>query len=150
MRHLVGLVIFAVCLAVGLMVSYHSPAEPPASPVSKPGGSGFAGDAGPDLFSDLAPKPARNVASQPLKVLSKPKAIYTDTAKDDDLEGTVLLRVTFQANGQIGGISVIKSLPDGLTDAAIDAAKQLKFEPARVNGAPMTVTKSVEYSFTLY
>jgi hypothetical protein len=60
------------------------------------------------------------------------------------------LRVTFLASGQIGGIASVNGQPYGLTEQAIAAARQLKFEPAKRNGVPQTVIKQVQYSFTLY
>jgi hypothetical protein len=54
------------------------------------------------------------------------------------------LKVTFLASGQIGSISTIKGLPNGLTEKAIAAARSIKFETGK------TITRSVEYSFTIY
>jgi len=53
-------------------------------------------------------------------------------------------------SGQIGSVEATKELPDGLTEQAILAAKRIKFSPARQNGRPITVTKQVEYSFSIY
>ncbi len=87
---------------------------------------------------------------QGLKILSKPRPGYTDQARRDNLQGTVVLRVTFQANAEIGPIQPTKSLKDGLTDQAIEAAKGIRFEPATVNGNPVTTMKQVEYTFSIY
>ena len=65
-------------------------------------------------------------------------------------QGTVILRVTFLANGSIGGISAVKGLPNGLTEQAIAAARRISFEPAKINGSPQSVTKQIEYSFSIY
>ena len=86
----------------------------------------------------------------PLKLIFKPKGEYNDKARQDQVQGTVRLRVTFLANGNIGAISPVQGLPDGLTAAAIEAAKRIRFQPAMKNGKPVTVTKMVEYTFTLY
>ncbi|MEK7725357.1 MAG: TonB family protein, partial [Acidobacteriota bacterium] len=85
-----------------------------------------------------------------IKILSKPRANYTDAARQNQVQGTVTLRVTFLANGSIGGISPVSGLPNGLTEQAIAAARGIRFEPAKVNGVAQTVTKQVQYSFTLY
>jgi outer membrane biosynthesis protein TonB len=37
-----------------------------------------------------------------------------------------------------------------LTEQAIAAARQIRFEPAKKNGVPQTVTNQVQYQFTLY
>ncbi len=88
--------------------------------------------------------------TKPLQIISKPRAGYTDAARQNQLQGTVTLRVTFSASGEIGSVSAIEELPDGLTEQAILAARGIRFEPAQKNGVPQTVTKQVQYSFMLY
>lgn len=88
--------------------------------------------------------------SKALQIFSKPRANYTDAARTNQTQGTVTLRVTFLANGEIGDVAIVNYLPDGLTEGAIQAAKQIKFEPALQNGKAVSVTKQVQYSFTLY
>jgi TonB family protein len=83
-------------------------------------------------------------------IISKPKATYTDAARQHNTEGSVLLKVTLLASGNVGGIRVIRGLPNGLTEQAIEAARQIKFEPKTVNGRPVSVTKTLEYTFEIY
>lgn len=85
-----------------------------------------------------------------LQILSKPIPAYTDSARTKQSQGVVKLRVTFNANETIGNISVIEGLPDGLTEQAIEAARQIKFKAFIKNGNPQTVIKQVQYNFTLY
>lgn len=85
-----------------------------------------------------------------VKIISKPRPGYTDSARVNNIQGTVILKVTFLASGQIGGVSVIKGLPNGLTEQAIAAAKSIRFEPAKRGGTPYAVNKNVEYSFTIF
>lgn len=85
-----------------------------------------------------------------LQILARPKANYTDAARNNQTEGTVTLRVAFLENGKIGDVSIVNYLPDGLTENAIEAAKQIRFEPAMINGKSITVTKQVQYNFSLY
>ena len=42
-----------------------------------------------------------------IEFISKPRANYTDEGKLNQVQGKVVLRVTFSANGQIGSISTI-------------------------------------------
>ena len=88
--------------------------------------------------------------TQGLKILSKPRPGYTDAARTAGIQGTVILRVTFNANGSIGTISPVKGLPSGLTEKAIAAARGISFEPAKRDGVGQTVTKQIEYSFSIY
>jgi len=94
---------------------------------------------------------------QNVKILSKPGAGYTDKARQRKVSGRVRLKVTFKADGEIGEVVYIgesskkkKLTRDGLVAQAIEAARKIKFEPAIKDGQPITVTKLVEYSFTLY
>jgi hypothetical protein len=44
----------------------------------------------------------------------------------------------------------MQSLPYGLTEAAIAAARQIKFEPATLDGKPVSMFMQLEYNFNLY
>ncbi len=88
--------------------------------------------------------------STDLKILHNPKPGYTDEARKNSVQGTVVLRVTFLANGQIGAVTVVRGLPNGLTEKAIAAAKAIKFEPRKDGGVPKSVSKSIQYGFTIY
>lgn len=108
--------------------------------------------------NDVAEKTAevRTEKTTGVKITSKPRAFTNTEGRFNEerlkpLAGKkVVLRVTFEANGEIGAISVISGLSDNLTEEAIEAAKAIKFEPATRNGAAISVTKPVEYNFTIY
>lgn len=95
------------------------------------------------------PPPAPVGPSVGVNVTSKPRPGYTEDARKNQIQGTVRLRVTFNANGTIGSISPISGLGYGLTDKAIEAARQMRFEPAKRGGVPYAVTKEVAYTFNL-
>jgi TonB family protein len=77
------------------------------------------------------------------------KAKYTKEARDNNIEGVVVLNVVFTADGRIANIQVIKGLPHGLTDMAIEAAHKIRFNPAKRNGQPISVRGNIEYYFRL-
>jgi TonB family protein len=83
------------------------------------------------------------------RILYKEKAQYTQEARDNKVEGTVVLSVVFGADGQISGVRVIQGLPHGLTQKAIEAASKIRFEPAMKDGQPVSVRGKLEYSFKL-
>ena len=85
-----------------------------------------------------------------VRIVLKPRAYYTDQARKNQTQGKVVLRVTFSANGGIGAISVVSGLSDGLTEQAIQAAQKILFIPAQRNSVRYSVTKPVEYTFTIY
>jgi TonB family protein len=110
---------------------------------------GYGTASGKATSFDKMPEDSRPPTAN-LNILSKPRANYTDLARQNNTEGTVSLRVTFLADGRIGSVSVVNSLPDGLTEQAIGAARSIKFQPAQENGIPKTVTKIVQYNFMIY
>jgi TonB family protein len=121
---------------------------PPA--VSDGAGSRGPNDTGTSFGETAgAAKPACS-GTCALTILSKPKANYTDEARQKNIQGNVNLRITFLASGQIGGISPISGLPSGLTEQAIAAAREIKFTPATKDGTPYTKQMTVQYSFTIY
>lgn len=85
-----------------------------------------------------------------VKIISKPRAIYTDIARQNKVQGKVILNVTFNKDGSIGDVKVVRGLPDGLSENAVEAAKKIRFEPQTRNGKPVTVAKNIEYNFTIY
>ena len=92
----------------------------------------------------------RSVGDGRLRILAKPGPQYTEAARANGINGTVRLRVTFLASGEIGPIEVVNGLSDGLTEQAIDAAKRIRFMPEKQNGRAVSVRKLVEFSFNLY
>lgn len=116
-------------------------------------GNGIRGGRGTGIGSGTTvPNPAPLQPGQTfgVKILSKPRANYTDLARTYNIVGTARIRITFQADGQIGAVSPVTKLPLGLTLSAMEAARKIRFEPAVKNGVPYSVTKIVEYTFTLY
>ncbi|HKP36172.1 MAG TPA: TonB family protein [Pyrinomonadaceae bacterium] len=84
------------------------------------------------------------------RVLSKPEPQYTESARKNQITGTVVLRAVFSSSGSVMNISTIRGLPDGLTERAIAAAKQIRFVPAQKDGHPVSMWMQLEYNFNLY
>ena len=97
------------------------------------------------------PKPkVKRGPSVSIRILSKPRPAYTDKARQNNVQGMVMLRVTFLSSGRIGNISAVKRLPHGLTSKAIAAARRIRFKPALKNGTPITKIIRIQYNFTIY
>jgi TonB family protein len=79
------------------------------------------------------------------------KPQYTAAAMNAKIEGTVLLAVVVEADGTVGSVEITRSLDTvyGLDDAAVYAARQWRFEPGRVDGKPVPVEVTLEFTFTL-
>lgn len=113
-------------------------------------GDGNGGGDGTGNEGRNTPPERPSGVSKGLNLISKPQPKYTDAARQNNIQGRVTLRITFLANGQIGSISPVSGLSYGLTEQAIAAARQIKFEPAMRNGQPQSVTKTLQYTFTIY
>jgi len=83
-------------------------------------------------------------------ILYRERARYTEEARANKIQGTVVLSVVYTADGRISDIRVVRGLPDGLSESAIEAAKKIRFRPAVKNGAPVSVRGNIEFNFTLY
>ncbi|MBI1762427.1 MAG: energy transducer TonB [Acidobacteria bacterium] len=83
-------------------------------------------------------------------ILSREKAKYTEEARQNKVQGTVVLSVIFTADGRITNIRTIRGLPDGLTEKAIEAAQKIRFQPATKNGQAVSVRGNLEFTFNLY
>jgi TonB family protein len=84
------------------------------------------------------------------RVLLKPEPQYTEDARKNQITGTVVLKVVFASSGEVVQIRAVRSLPFGLTERAIAAARQIRFEPAKRDGRAVSVAMQLEYNFNLY
>ena len=96
---------------------------------------------------------ARQAAAEPrttaLEVLSKPPVRYTQEAKQLGVQGDVVLRVTFMADGQVVVEHVVRGLGHGLDQEATREAQQIKFKPATRNGHAVDLTTDIVITFQL-
>lgn len=113
-------------------------------------GNGKPGGGVEDPEKDDPAPTVKTGVTTALVILSKPRANYTDKGREKFVQGKVVLRVTFLANGQIGPIATMAGLPEGLTEQAIAAARMIKFQPAKVGGTPIQTTRVIEYSFAIF
>jgi TonB family protein len=113
-----------------------------------PGRGGNAGGGDMDIGGGRSIEPM--TASLRPTILYREKAKYTEEARQNKIQGTVVLQVVFNVNGSISDVRVIRGLPDGLTEKAIEAAKKIRFNPAVKNGSPVSVRGSLEFTFNLY
>jgi TonB family protein len=114
------------------------------------GGSRQPGCCDPGGGSDNNGRPFNgSQVEQRARVLFKPEPTYTEEARRNQITGTVMLRVVFASNGDVVQIRAVHSLPFGLTERAIAAARQIKFVPAVKGGQPVSVFMQLEYNFNL-
>jgi TonB family protein len=91
----------------------------------------------------------REVTRRPV-ITTKPEPGFTEEARKNDVEGIVRLRAVLSKTGEVTNISVVKGLPDGLTEKAIAAARSIRFRPAQKDGRAVSQWVIVEYNFTFY
>ncbi|MBK9154304.1 MAG: TonB family protein [Chloracidobacterium sp.] len=96
------------------------------------------------------PSNQKQPGTEGLMIIGKPRALYTDEARNANTAGSVRLKVTLLANGGVGSVIPIQKLPNGLTEQAIAAARQIVFLPRRVNGVPVSVTVTIDYTFSIH
>ena len=114
-------------------------------------GNGDGDGDGDDSGRRIPPPPSRPVGvTSAYKILAKPQAKYNDAGRTNGVQGSVRLKITLLASGQVGSITPVTRLPHGLTEQAIAAARQLRFEPKKVNGVPVSTIVTIDYSFSIY
>jgi TonB family protein len=84
-----------------------------------------------------------------VRVLSKSEPTYTESARAAGIVGTVILRAVFSADGKVEHILVLRSLPGGLTEQSIQAARKIIFTPATKDGRPVSMIMDLQYNFML-
>lgn len=81
-------------------------------------------------------------------IVDRRRPNYTNMARTNGTSGVVQLAIEFRSDNKIGFVSVFRSLPDGLTEEAVFAARAIKFRAAVSNGKPVTTIEILEYSFS--
>jgi protein TonB len=81
--------------------------------------------------------------------LNSPRASYTELARENGVTGTVTLRLLVGPDGEVKATRLVRGLPDFLTEQAISAAYQLKFNPAIKGGQPVPFWQVVTIDFNL-
>ena len=81
------------------------------------------------------------------RLLESPAAMYPDEARAAGVAGEVRLRLVLAADGTVKYVFPMKSLNHGLTEAAMEAARQIKFEPAIRDDQPVSQFATLVYEF---
>ena len=83
------------------------------------------------------------------KVIKEVRPSYSQDAMDSKIEGNVILEGVITEEGLPTDVRVVKPLAPSLDRAAIDAALQWRFAPARKDGEPVRVHVTLEFAFNL-
>ncbi len=122
-------------------------------------GSGSGGGVGSGSGPGVGPGWGGGIGGGAYRVgggVSAPKIIYrvdpefSEEARKNKWQGTVLLRVIVGVDGKTHDINVVRSLGMGLDEKAVEAARLWRFDPGMKDGRPVPVEVNMEVSFRLY
>lgn len=116
--------------------------------VLTPGGGGLSG---PGLATEApADGPVHiTVGITRPEIQHKVNPRYTEPARRAGVQGTVILEAIIDEKGRVTGLRVMKGLPMGLDQAAIDAVRQWRFTPAYRGDVPVKVYFMLTVNFTI-
>lgn len=113
------------------------------------------GDGGPGTPA-VVPAPAPD--NEPIQVggavkkpepLHQPPPRYTEVARRANVQGVVVLQAVIDERGNVTDVRVLRGLPMGLEQAAIDAVRTWRYRPATLHGRPMKVYFNLTVNFQL-
>jgi len=134
---------------VGKVASAGIPGGTGTAPAGATGKVASAGIPAVTSTAVALPRVAATPISTELEVLSKPPVQYTSEARALKVQGEVILRVTFTANGQVLVKGLVHGLGHGLDDEARRVAQQIRFRPATRNGQAVDMTTNITITFQL-
>jgi len=88
--------------------------------------------------------------SSSLIILRMPRPGFVDAYRAEGFSGAVKFRATFRADGTVGPVELLQSVNKALNERAFDALKGIKFIPAKIDGKPVDVVRTIEYGFSVY
>ena len=106
---------------------------------------GFGADAAADASAE--PYTALPFGATPPVLKTRVEPAYPAAARKAGLGGDVVLQVVVERDGTIGSVFAVQEGPLGLTTAATDAVRRWVYEPARLDGRPIAVMKTVRVRF---
>ena len=99
------------------------------------------------------PAPATPQSDEPLtggvinsRAIEMPQPVYPDAAKQKHIRGTVKVDVVIDEKGNVISARATDG-PKELREAAVEAAKKARFNPARLHGALIKQTGTLVYKF---
>jgi TonB family protein len=81
--------------------------------------------------------------------LSGPVPLYPEAARRARIQGVVVLECIIGKSGNVTDVKVLRGLPLGLTESAVDAVRSWKFKPSTLNEKPVEVLYILTVRFNL-
>jgi protein TonB len=135
-----------------------TPATPEPAPVERsvppvPGSNETAaasvGGGSPEETGAASPEPyaALPFGAEPPVLKTRVEPQYPTVARKAGIGGEVVLQIVVERDGRIGSAFAVQEAPMGLTAAATDAVRRWVYSPARLDGRPIAVVKTVRVRF---
>lgn len=101
----------------------------------------------PQQIYELDSAEAVRLKIKPPQFFRRVKPTYTEAASFGNITATIELKAVFQSDGRIGEVEIVRWGGFGLDESALATVRQLKFEPAKIDGRPVNVSAIVRYNF---
>ena len=119
-------------------------------PTTANAGSGVIGSA-PSMSQPNSGRPLRVRVSQGVSqamLVKKVQPQYPDDARQTRIQGLVVLKALIDTDGDVKELTLVSGHPL-LAPAALEAVKQWKYKPYKLNGTPVEVETQVSVAFKL-
>jgi TonB family protein len=83
------------------------------------------------------------------RVISSREPPYSEDARKAKIQGSVMLSLNVDTNGEPADITVLLPLGYGLDEKAVEAVKAWRFQPATKGGQPVRIQTTIQVSFRL-
>jgi TonB family protein len=83
------------------------------------------------------------------EVLHRVQPRYTSAALGARIVGAVVVQLTIDTDGRVRDVQVLRGLPFGLTEQAVEAVRQWRFAPSRLDGRPVPVLYNLTIHFNI-
>lgn len=111
-----------------------------------------------DIIFDIPEGPPPQEPEGPIQVggdvkapnrIYDPHPQYTEIARKARIQGIVIVQATIDKQGNVTEAKILKGLPMGLDQEALEAVRKWRFEAATLNGKPVAVYYNLTINFTL-
>jgi TonB family protein len=124
-------------------------ATAPAESVRRSIANASFGDSTVAARVNVVMEAAAEAPSAPIEIQFKPRPLYSEEARRLHIEGEVQIEMVFEASGAVQIVRVVRGLGHGLDEAAIVAARGIRFRPAQRGGRPADSSAIVHIAFQL-
>ena len=102
---------------------------------------------GPENHDSIAPD-VQGGGLEPARLLRKVVPVYPPVAKAARVQGSVVIEATITESGTLDDVTVVAGHPM-LIESAVDAVRQWRYEPAKLNGRPARSSVTIRVNFKL-